>query len=241
MLESAGLKTTEAQASRKDLLTVLLACGIAVAVVQIAGDALAAASYPGYSYLNQAVSELSAIGAPTRTLLVVVGAVYEALVFAFAIGVWRTAGDKRSLRPTAVLLGLFAVNAFVWSFFPMQQRGSEMAATDVGHIVGAAVQVLTIVAFIAFGSGADRKWFRIFSVVMIAAILAAGAIAGSQAGRIAEGLSTPWLGSLERVSFYGPSIWILGLAVVLLKARRMPEASPEAVPQRPTSATLVRG
>ena len=219
MDESGGLDVSEARASKNNLVLVLLACGIAVALLQISADVFAALSYHGYSYANQTVSELSAIGAPTRSFLYVVGFLYEALVLAFAVGVWKTAGGKRSLRTTAGLLGLFALNAFVWSFFPMQQRGSELAATDIGHIVGAIAQVVTMLLFISFGSGAHGRWFRSFSILMIAAILASGSVTATQSSRVAKGLPTPGLGLFERVSFYGPSIWILTLAVVLLRAR----------------------
>ena len=67
------VKTSAGAQSRTTVINSLLICGIAVAVVQIAGDMLASAFYPGYSYVDQSVSELSAIGAPTRSFLVVVG------------------------------------------------------------------------------------------------------------------------------------------------------------------------
>ena len=214
------VKTSAGAQSRTTVINLLLICGIAVAVVQIAGDMLATALYPGYSYVDQSVSELSAIGAPTRSFLVVVGVIYIALVVAFAVGVWKAAGSTRAMRVTAVLLAVFAFNALVWAFFPMQQRGSEIAITDIGHIGGAILQIITMVLFIAFGSGADGRWFRIFSILMIAAILIAGGLAATQASLIGQGLPTPWLGLIERVSFYGPSLWIMTLAVVLLRERR---------------------
>jgi len=130
------------------------------------------------------------------------------------------ADAKRNLRISAILIGVFALNAFIWGLFPMQQRGSEMAFTDVAHIVGAIVQVVTIVLFIAFGSGADGRWFRIFSILLILAILGAGLLAGTQAGQIAAGGHTPFIGLIERVSFYGPSVWILVLAIELLRQQR---------------------
>jgi hypothetical protein len=217
MKQKVSVKTNAGAQTRTTVINSLLICGIAVAVVQIAGDVVAAAGYAGYSYVNQSVSELSAIGAPTRSFLVVVGILYDALVVAFAVGVWRAAGRTRAMRITAVLLAVFALNGLVWSFFPMQQRGSGMAATDIAHIVGAILQVLTMMLFIAFGSGADGRWFRIFSILMIAAILIAGGAVATQASRIAQGLPTPWHGLIERVSFYGPSLWILTLAAVLLR------------------------
>lgn len=215
----------------KRLVTGLLACGIAVAVVQIAGDVIAAALYPGYSYADQTVSELSAIGAPTRPFLTGVGMVFVALVFTFASGVWLVAEGRRNLRVCAALLGVFALNGLLWALFPMQQRGSEMAATDVAHVIGAIVQVITIVLFIAFGSGADGRWFRIFSLGLGLAILVAGALAGTQAGRIAAGEPTPFIGLVERVSFYGPSIWTLVLAIELIRQRSQLLGSGKAPPQ----------
>jgi hypothetical protein len=84
----------------------------------------------------------------------------------------------------------------------------------------AALQVVTMLLFIGFGSGADGRGFRIFSILMIAAILIGGGVTATQTARIAEGLPTPWIGLIERVSFYGPSLWMLALAVVLLRRRR---------------------
>jgi hypothetical protein len=211
--------TTGREATQRTLITALLTCGVLVAVVQILGDILAAALYPGYSYVNQSVSELSAIAAPTRGVTAVVGFAFELMVVAFAVGVWLVA-RKRSLKTAGVILGVFAVNAIVWGFFPMQQRGSQMSFTDYAHIGGAILQVLTIVLFIAFGSGADGLWFRVFSIVLIVAILAAGGVAGSQAGQIAVGGPTPLMGLVERISFYGPSVWILVLALELMRQRR---------------------
>jgi hypothetical protein len=101
----------------------------------------------------------------------------------------------------------------------MKLPGAERSATDVAHLVVAAVTVLSMVLTIAFGSGADGRWFRIYSILTIAATLAAGAWTGTQATRIAAGLPTPWLGAIERVSVYGPLLWISVLAVVLLRAQ----------------------
>ena len=67
----------------------LLACGIAAPVVYIAADIVAARLYPGYSYRDQAVSELFAIGAPTSPLVVLFFSLSSLLYAAFAVSVWR--------------------------------------------------------------------------------------------------------------------------------------------------------
>jgi hypothetical protein len=46
----------------------LLACGIVSSLVYIAANAIVPSYFEGYDVLSQTVSELSAVGAPTRTL-----------------------------------------------------------------------------------------------------------------------------------------------------------------------------
>jgi hypothetical protein len=70
------------------------------------------------------------------------------------------------------------------------------------------------------GSGARGKKFRVYSIATIIAMLIFGAYTGTQASRVAENLSTPWLGITESVSVYSPIVWMLVLAMVLLQAKR---------------------
>src|SRR5438046_9732951 len=83
---------------------VLLDCGIASSLLHVVMNIVAALRYPGYDSVSQTVSELSAIGAPTRNLWVPAGMVYEILVIAFGIGVWLSADGRRPLQVVAGLL-----------------------------------------------------------------------------------------------------------------------------------------
>ncbi len=78
----------------RTITNVLLACGILAPLFYISTDLLAAISYEGYNYIDQAISELSAIGAPTRTLWVAMLFLYNPSLIAFGIGVWRTSGNS---------------------------------------------------------------------------------------------------------------------------------------------------
>ena len=69
------------------LKKILLICGIVSSLVYISTDIIAAMSLEGYSYINSAVSELTAIGAPTRLFVIPIYIVYNALMIAFGIGV----------------------------------------------------------------------------------------------------------------------------------------------------------
>jgi Protein of unknown function (DUF998) len=207
------------------ILKVLLFCGIISSVLYIGTDILAAAIYRGYSYTSQQVSELSAIGAPTRPLWIAMSSIWTPLVIAFAISVWQSAGLKRSLRIAGALLVAFAVVGTLWGLIaPMHVRGTigsvAESDTDIMHIVFAGIQVLVMVLFIAFGSGAFGRGFRFYSIGTIGVMLVFGAWAGTRVSAIAAGQPTPWFGLIERVSVYAPILWVLVFAIVLLRAAK---------------------
>ena len=81
------------------LRNVFLACGPLSALVYIGWHELAALQWEGYSRISNAISELHLTGAPSKWLLDPwEGLVYNALVIAFGIGVWRSAEGSRALR-----------------------------------------------------------------------------------------------------------------------------------------------
>jgi len=198
----------------------LLLCGILSSVLYVVGDVLAARMWDGYSYANQAVSELAGLGAPTRPFMLGLFTVYNVLVVVFAAGVWRAAHRDRALRATAIAFVVYAVVGELTQLFsPMTGRGAQMAANDVGHIVLTAVEVLSIILFIALGSGAGGRGFRAYSVASILVIIAAGVLTGYvSTGMTADAASTPWAGLLERVNIYGTMLWIGVFAAVLRRA-----------------------
>lgn len=69
---------------------VFLGCGILSSLLYV--TMMQAIRYEGYHWISQVPSELTAIGAPTRTLWAWLGWVYTALILAFGWGVWKSAG-----------------------------------------------------------------------------------------------------------------------------------------------------
>src|SRR5829696_5857538 len=82
----------------------LLICGIVSSLLYVAMNVFVPMQWEGYSSASQTVSELSAIGAPTRPLWVPLGIAYTLLVAAFGWGVWASARQNRSLRVAGVIL-----------------------------------------------------------------------------------------------------------------------------------------
>ena len=202
----------------KTVLKVLLICGILSTLIYISIDILTATLYEGYSHTSQQISELSAIGASTRPLWIVMASVWTPLLIAFGIGVWLLAGHKRSLRLTGILLIVWGIIGFVWLFFPMHPRGTVGLDSDVMHLVLAAAQVLVMVLFISFGAVALGRGFRLYSIGTIVTLLVFGVLVSTQAKAIAAGQTTPWMGIIERVSVFTPMLWVVVLAILLMRS-----------------------
>lgn len=92
---------------------------------------LGARRFKGYSSTSQSVSELIAIDAPSRPLVVPLMVTYSVLWTAFGVGVWQSAGPKRALRVVAGgLIGKEIEGLVVTLFFPMHLRGVKGTSTD---------------------------------------------------------------------------------------------------------------
>jgi uncharacterized protein DUF998 len=197
----------------------LLWSGILSSILYVVFDLTASALWTDYRYSAQAVSELSAIGAPTRPLWLVLAVVYPPLLFAFAWGVWRTTGGRRSLRVVAELLFAMAALNVVWSWFPMHLRGEPTTLTDTMHVIFAGVQVVLTLTAIAIGAAGLGKVFRAYSIASIVVMLAAGTATFLYAPQMATDQPTPGIGLLERINVYGYLLWIAMLATTLRRQR----------------------
>jgi hypothetical membrane protein len=209
------------------LLKVLLICGILASLLYVSTDILAGMLWEGYSFNSQAISELSAIGAPTRPLVVTLGVIYDVLLIAFGLCVWVIAGGgqrRHALRLVGGVLVAIGVIGFVWApLFPMHLRGAEMTFTDTMHWAIAGVVVLLILVMITIGAIAYRRWFRLYSIGTLVTLLVVGMwsifVGGAQ---IAAEQPTPFFGLMERITVYGYLTWVAVLAIVLLRWERSP-------------------
>ena len=197
----------------------LLLCGIASSALYALVNIVAPAMYPGYDVASRAVSELSAIGAPTRPLMVATGLPYNLLVLAFAWGVWRSAEEDRPLRAVGALLAAFAMLGLAAPFTAMQQRGEAFALTDALHIACTALTVLLMLLAIGFGAAAMGPRFRTYSIATLLVHLVFGAWAAAEGPRLARGEPTPWIGVTERINIGVFLLWVAVLAVVLMRAQ----------------------
>lgn len=203
----------------KTMQKVLLVCGVISSLFYVGSDIFAVMQWDGYSYTSQAFSELLAVGAPTRSLMLPLSFIYNIFVIAFASGISIADKRKRALRFTGIVLIGYAIVGIVTPlFFPIHLRGAEATISDTMHIILTGVTVLFILLSIGFGAAAHGKRFRLYSIVTIAIILLFGALTGMDGPRIAAQLPTPWLGIKERINIYGYMLWVMVLAIVRLRA-----------------------
>lgn len=213
--EASGRPDTE-PSSREALRKVLLFCGILSSLLYVAMNVYVPMQWEGYNIASQAVSELSAIDAPTRTLWVQLVIPYTILAIAFGCGVWMSAGGSRALR---VVGGVFIADGVIGPFWPpMHLRGAETTMTDTLHIVFTMMWLVLMLLGIGFAAASLGRRFRLYSIVTVVTFLVFGALTAMDGPRIAANLPTPWLGVWERINIGALMLWISALAVAVWRA-----------------------
>jgi hypothetical protein len=221
----------------------LLASGVVSSLLYVAMNFLGALAWPGYSLASQTISELYAIGAPSRALVATLMVVYNLLLYAFGVGVWLSAGGRRALRLAAVgLVGKEVLGMAVTLFFPMHRREVLAAGgatlTDVLHRDLTMAGTLFMLFALVSGAAAFGKRFRVYTLATIVAFVAGGILAFGDAPRMAANLPTPWQGVTERTLAFGYMLWVAVLAITLWRGQgqRPYQLASRARPSAPAAA-----
>ena len=205
----------------------LLVAGVVAVGAYAVGDLLSGLLYGGYSFRDQAISELTAIGSPVRPLMVAVIMVHGLLLVAFGVGVWRS-GDRRSLR----LVGPFLITAnmvglILHPVFPMHSRGMAIGFTDTMHAALTAVFSLFVFVALLLAAVGYPGWFRLYSIGTVLVLAGFGMLSSLAIPNIAKNLPTPWMGASERINAYAYFGWLVVLAVILIRRSRT-QATPHS-------------
>jgi hypothetical protein len=200
----------------------LLSCGIISSVLYTAMLVFIPMQWNDYSSASQTVSELSAIGAPTRTLWILPGMAYTMLMAIFGFGILQSAEENRYLKIVGTVIIIYGLIGIFWP--PMHLR--EVLAvngptlTDTLHIVWTIATVLLMLLAIGFGSMAFGKWFRAYSIVTILILFSFGILTGIDAPRVQANLPTPMAGIWERINIGVFLLWVSAFSLVLLREKR---------------------
>lgn len=200
----------------------LLLCGILSSLLYVAMNVFVAMQWTEYSSASQTVSELSAVGAPTRPLWVLLALVYTLLVTAFGWGVIDSAGHHRSLRVAGELLVASGLTGLVWPLAPMHQRAVLVTGggnlSDTMHIALSIVTVLLMQLAIGFAAAALDSRFRRYSIATMALLAGLGVLVFRDAPRMSANLPTPMIGVWERLDIGLFLLWVVVLAMRLMRA-----------------------
>lgn len=180
-----------------------------------------------YDSVTQTISELSAVEAPTRMLWIILCTPYTLLMIAFALGVWKSAGENRKLRIAGSLLMVYGALGIFWPFAPMHLRETLAAGggtfSDTMHItLGIVTEIIYLLA-LGFAAMALGKWFRIYSIITFLAILVFGVLTFLESPAIATNQPTPLIGVWERINIGVFLLWVIVLATILLREEKAPD------------------
>lgn len=196
----------------------LLLCGVLSPIMYGIADAIAGMSLERYSFIDHTISELGAIGAPSRSLFSMMLIPVYLIFVAFAVGVWKHAFERRSLKIAAGFMVGFGVLALtVGQFVPMQSRGAEQGLSGALHLIEGAVATVIVLMAMVFAAIALGNRFRVYTAVTICLMIIFGLWSGLDAPKLEAGLDTPWLGLRERIFWYAYQLWFAVLAVTLLR------------------------
>lgn len=205
------------------LTIVLLACGILSTLYYIAVITVAAYRWPEYSTISMTVSELIGIDAPSQSMAVPLLVVYSLLVFAFGAGIWRAANGRCALRIAAAgITGKEIFGLVVTLFFPIHLRGITETSTDAMHGLLTGVGVLSFLIAIGFAASAFGKWFRYYSIATILVLFVFAFLTFMDVPNMKANLPTPYMGVWERVNIFGYFLWLVVLAVMLIREQKKP-------------------
>ncbi|MDH4255922.1 MAG: DUF998 domain-containing protein [Gammaproteobacteria bacterium] len=200
------------------LRRLLLVCGILAPLLYAAADAVAGLRWEAYSFRDQTISELGAIGAPSRPLFAGLLLFVYLLLAGFGIGVWQAARGRSAIRMAGALILGFAVLALTaGQAAPMMPRGIEQGIHGTLHLAEGAVAMLAVLAIMGFAACALGSRFRLYTIATVLVVLAFGAWSAVDAPRLDAGLATPWLGVRERIFWYAYHLWFAVLAIRLLR------------------------
>jgi hypothetical protein len=185
----------------------LLLCGIVASSLYVAMNLVVPMRWPEYS--------------STRAVWAPLGVAYAVLMVAFGAGVWASSNGRLAVGVSGCLLVAYGALGTVWP--PMHQRAVLAAGghtrTDTLHLVWAAVTVLLMFLAMLFGAAALGRRFRVYSIATIVTLLVFGVLTSMQAPAVEANLPTPWIGVWERINIGVFLLWVIVLAVMLLRQR----------------------
>ena len=192
-----------------------LITGIASPAVYAFTVFLGGVLWQDYSHVNQAISELTATGAPFRLTLNILFTISLILAVIFAVNALRFVRQFNKKVLTAGMGALLTVTtlSLLWAFFPMDPHGAEPTTAGIIHLVLAGiVSPLTIISpvlvWVGFRKIADFQGYAVYSLLSAILIFVTGILTvfSAQSG-------ATFFGVYERLTIGSYQQWMAGSAL----------------------------
>lgn len=207
---------------KKSLVQKLGLLGVVSFLSYAAAVAFAPLAYPGYDWMAQAVSDLSAANAPSLALWNQLSALYNAceVVCTTVVCIGIQGQKTRLLRAGVYLFAVMEwVSAIGYRMFPLSDSGYAGAFQDIMHMaVTALVVLLSIVSLTVIMAGAKSRACRSYGVC------AAVALGMMLVGTVGMKLVPPqYFGVVERFSVFAATGFNAALGIHLFRGKNAGE------------------
>lgn len=205
----------------KDIDRMLLGLGVLIPFWLFFGVLLTALAYPGYSHLDQAMSQLGAQGSPTQGFSAWVNNLPLGLFFVlFAVGVMRQVRGSRLASFSALLILFHGLASFATGYFACDQgcAPAQPSFSQQMHNLAGLVMFLSLtLASLLWGFLSKRLLgSRGFGLFSLACTVLAVATVVLMAQAVESG---HWFGLYQRINYGISVLWVAGLALMLARDR----------------------
>ena len=196
----------------KKMWTLVLICGILAVITYLLHDIIGACNYPGYRWMEQAVSDLTATDAPSFPIASGIITVHKILTcVCYAYLCFLVKNETKLLRVGIYLFAVMhGISAFGYALFPLTGKGYDGSVQSFIHVyvLTALIVPLSIVSLILIAIGSFKGKYRLLGILAIIALAAmfTGAVGSQNAPK-------EYFGFLERFSTYSATVFTGVLAV----------------------------
>lgn len=196
----------------------LLICGILNAVFYLLHDCIGARFYPGYNWMAQAVSDLTATDAPSRlkaSELTKIHAIFSCvtctLICISARELWKEASEKILRLGLYLFVTMHWISAIGYSLSPLTGSGYDGSLQSFVHVyvITVLVVLLSIVSLILIAVGGFKSGNKVMAWCAVVAFLLMffGAVGSAAVPRA-------YFGIVERFSTYSAVCFTAVIAVI---------------------------
>lgn len=196
----------------------LLICGILNVVFYLLHDCIGARFYPGYNWMAQAVSDLTATDAPSRLIaseLTKIHGIFSCvactLICISAKELWKETSEKILRLGIYLFVTMHWISAIGYSLFPLTGSGYDGSFQSFVHVyvITVLVVLLSIVSLILIAVGGFKSGNKVLAWCAVAAFLL------MLVGAAGSGLvPREYFGIPERFSTYSAVCFTAVIAVI---------------------------